>query len=377
MTTSPIVRPTETLLHRDPLQVIARSGVPIVLEGRYRLLVGALRRVRHSRGGRRVVAFGLGAIATAFAVLAAHHFATGSWPLSNGNAGVLVAAGLLLILAQGLKALGWEAVRTARAASAARAAGGQRGCSSRRRCPSGPLRRRDAGRRRSSLSRLPRRHSRALPLPGHARLDRQRRPGTARARRRSLSGRGDRRPGRTGGRDRRRRRCRRADPCSASAGREQAYCALPARAVAESAHDLGSGRDGSLGARVRLLAHSRGGALPVARHARASASRFHSRCSSSVPEPPRRRFRSARLERRHRPVPAAQPWSQPVSRPPRHSRWPSPSGRSGCSPAARSSSSPLLGESANRCSRLEPPLTQRHSPGSADPLCSYCTTAKR
>jgi hypothetical protein len=49
----------------------------------------------------------LGAIATAFAVLAAHHFATSSWPLSNGNAGVLVAAGLLLILAQGLKALGW------------------------------------------------------------------------------------------------------------------------------------------------------------------------------------------------------------------------------------------------------------------------------
>src|SRR6185503_10027139 len=40
-------------------------------------------------------------------VLAAHHFATSSWPLSTGNAGVLVAAGLLLILAQGLKSLGW------------------------------------------------------------------------------------------------------------------------------------------------------------------------------------------------------------------------------------------------------------------------------
>jgi hypothetical protein len=107
MTISPSVRPTCTLLHPDPLQVIAPSGVPIVLEGRFRLLVGALVRVRRSRGGRWGVAFGFGAIATALAVLAAHHFATSSWPLSNGNAGVLVASGLLLILAQGLKALGW------------------------------------------------------------------------------------------------------------------------------------------------------------------------------------------------------------------------------------------------------------------------------
>src|SRR5690242_11537184 len=107
MTTSPIVRPTGTLLHSDAQQVVAPPGAPIVPEGKYRLSVGALLRVRRSRGGRWGIAFGFGAIATAFAVLAAHHFATSSWPLSNGNAGVLVAAGLLLILAQGLKALGW------------------------------------------------------------------------------------------------------------------------------------------------------------------------------------------------------------------------------------------------------------------------------
>jgi hypothetical protein len=49
----------------------------------------------------------VGAIATALAVLAARHFATSSWPLSTGNPGLLVAAGLLLVLAQGLKAVGW------------------------------------------------------------------------------------------------------------------------------------------------------------------------------------------------------------------------------------------------------------------------------
>ena len=42
-----------------------------------------------------------------FALLAAHHFATTSWPLSGGQPGVLVAVGLLLLLAQALKAYGW------------------------------------------------------------------------------------------------------------------------------------------------------------------------------------------------------------------------------------------------------------------------------
>jgi hypothetical protein len=95
------------ILRKDPLAVIAVSAAPIVLEGRYRLLVGALVRLRRSRRGRWLAGVGYGAIAIALALLAARHFATTSWPLSNGDPGLLVAAGLLLLLAQALKALGW------------------------------------------------------------------------------------------------------------------------------------------------------------------------------------------------------------------------------------------------------------------------------
>jgi Lysylphosphatidylglycerol synthase TM region len=42
-----------------------------------------------------------------FALLAVRHFATSSWPLSGGQPVVLVAVGLLLLLAQGFKAWGW------------------------------------------------------------------------------------------------------------------------------------------------------------------------------------------------------------------------------------------------------------------------------
>ena len=93
--------------HRDPLAVIAVSAAPIVLEGRYRLLVGALIRLRRSRRGRWAAGVGYGAIAVALAALTARHFARTSWPLSHGDPGLLVAAGLLLLLAQALKALGW------------------------------------------------------------------------------------------------------------------------------------------------------------------------------------------------------------------------------------------------------------------------------
>jgi uncharacterized membrane protein YbhN (UPF0104 family) len=48
-----------------------------------------------------------GAVAIVLALLAARHFATTSWPLSGGQPGVLVAAGLLLLLAQAFKAYGW------------------------------------------------------------------------------------------------------------------------------------------------------------------------------------------------------------------------------------------------------------------------------
>ena len=99
--------PPSTRLQRDPLAAIAVPLAPIVLEGRYRVLVGALWRLGRSRPGQWALAAGSGAIVIALAVLAARHFATTSWPLASGNPGVLVAAGLLLLLAQALKAYGW------------------------------------------------------------------------------------------------------------------------------------------------------------------------------------------------------------------------------------------------------------------------------
>ena len=107
MTAAPTPRPPAARLEQDPLVVIAVSAVPIVLEGRYRLLLGALWRLRRSRRGGWALAAGSGAFAIALALLAARHFATTSWPLSNGRPGLLVAAGLLLLLAQALKAYGW------------------------------------------------------------------------------------------------------------------------------------------------------------------------------------------------------------------------------------------------------------------------------
>jgi uncharacterized membrane protein YbhN (UPF0104 family) len=54
-----------------------------------------------------VLAAGSGAVVIALALLAARHFATTSWPLTKGDPGLLTAAGLLLLLAQALKAYGW------------------------------------------------------------------------------------------------------------------------------------------------------------------------------------------------------------------------------------------------------------------------------
>ncbi len=92
---------------RDPLAVIAVSTAPVVLEGRYRLLVGALVRLRRSRRGRWALSAGSGAFAVAFALLAVRHFAATSWPLSRGQPMVLAVAGSLLLLAQAFKAYGW------------------------------------------------------------------------------------------------------------------------------------------------------------------------------------------------------------------------------------------------------------------------------
>jgi uncharacterized membrane protein YbhN (UPF0104 family) len=94
-------------LPRDPLAAVAVSTAPIALEGRYRLLVGSLVRLRRSRKGRWALAAGTGAVGIALAFLAVRHFATTSWPLADGRPSLLAAAGLLLLLAQALKAYGW------------------------------------------------------------------------------------------------------------------------------------------------------------------------------------------------------------------------------------------------------------------------------
>jgi hypothetical protein len=59
-----------------------------------------------------VLAAGSGAFVVALALLAARHFATTSWPLASGDPGLLAAAGLLLVLAQALKAYGWARLFT-------------------------------------------------------------------------------------------------------------------------------------------------------------------------------------------------------------------------------------------------------------------------
>jgi hypothetical protein len=94
-------------LVRDPLAAIAVPLAPIVLEGRYRLLVRSLWRLGRSRRGRWALTAGSGALVISLALAAARHFATTAWPLSGGAPGILVAAGLLLLLAHGLKAYGW------------------------------------------------------------------------------------------------------------------------------------------------------------------------------------------------------------------------------------------------------------------------------
>src|SRR5256885_11294234 len=89
--------PPGARLQRDPFAVIAVPLAPIVLEGRYRLLVGALWRLGRSRRGQWVLVAGSGALMVGLALLVARHFATTSWPLASGDPGLLPAAGMLLL----------------------------------------------------------------------------------------------------------------------------------------------------------------------------------------------------------------------------------------------------------------------------------------
>src|SRR6478736_3528426 len=107
MSQTPPHPPNKAARSRDALAAVAVSAAPIVLEGRYRLVVAALVRLRRSPRGRWAVGLTYGVVTVALAALAARHFATHSWPLSDGDPSLLVAAGMLLLLAQALKALGW------------------------------------------------------------------------------------------------------------------------------------------------------------------------------------------------------------------------------------------------------------------------------
>lgn len=114
MRQAPTLIPPRIQRERDPLATIAISAAPVLLEGRYRLLMRALWRLRHSRTTRWGLGLGSGAVMLFLAFLAVRHFATTSWPLSHGQPGLLAAVGLLLILAQALKALGWSRLFTNR-----------------------------------------------------------------------------------------------------------------------------------------------------------------------------------------------------------------------------------------------------------------------
>jgi uncharacterized membrane protein YbhN (UPF0104 family) len=114
MRQTPTLLPSDIQLERDPLATIAVSAAPVVLEGRYRLLLRALWQLRHSRRTRWGLGSGSVAVMLVLAFLAIRHFATTSWPLSRGQPGFLVAVGLLLIFAQTLKAFGWAQLFTRR-----------------------------------------------------------------------------------------------------------------------------------------------------------------------------------------------------------------------------------------------------------------------
>ena len=114
MRRAPKFLPPDIQTERDPLATIAVSAAPVVLEGRYRLVMRALWQLRHSRKTRWGLGVGSAAVMLVLAFLAVRHFATTSWPLSRGQPGLLAAAGLLLLLAQALKALGWARLFTNR-----------------------------------------------------------------------------------------------------------------------------------------------------------------------------------------------------------------------------------------------------------------------
>jgi uncharacterized membrane protein YbhN (UPF0104 family) len=83
------------------------TTAPLGLKGRYRLRMCAFARLGTSQAGRWSIAAVSAVSMVVLVVLAARHFATTSWPFSSGHPAVLVAAALLLLVAQALKSFGW------------------------------------------------------------------------------------------------------------------------------------------------------------------------------------------------------------------------------------------------------------------------------
>ncbi len=219
--------------------VIAASATPIVLEGRYRLLVGALIRVRRSRRGRWAAGVGYGATAVVLAALTARHFATTPGRFRAGT-----------------RCCWWRRGCSFSSPRRSRRSAGL-DCSGRTSAHR-PLRSRPetAGAALTGLV-LPGRFDDAMriavvrrypgcpagvralgPLFAHARTDRRRRPRAARTRSRGSSGRRQRSPHRARGRGRRRRRGRCGDRCAAAPIGERACSALPPRPLVEPPDDV-------------------------------------------------------------------------------------------------------------------------------------------
>src|SRR6476659_8647336 len=91
----------------DALTALAGAAVPLAIDGRYHLLLKSFVRLQRSRRGRWGLGLGYGLLAGALALLAVRHFARSGWPLAGGRPGWLIGAGVLLLVAQALKALGW------------------------------------------------------------------------------------------------------------------------------------------------------------------------------------------------------------------------------------------------------------------------------
>lgn len=92
---------------------------------RLRAVPPSLARLRRSRRGRLVLGIVYTLVTVALTVLAARHFTSTPWPLAGGEPVLLVAAALLLLVAQALKALGWARLfrQTERPSTLALAAG--------------------------------------------------------------------------------------------------------------------------------------------------------------------------------------------------------------------------------------------------------------